>query len=509
MPQCCGAGADDRFLPGEHAIIKKLFEWIFGRVQNTDSKPGGRSSLRTRGSENDRPAQSDGFPLLEDCDVLVITILDEEYQAAVQAILDGKYAERRSGNIDFAVGACPSKQGPSGGINVAIACVGAAGASGASSVASLSKHSIPNADYLIVCGIAGAIPNFKKPENHVRRGDIIVSNRTPVNVLFGKDHPQGFEGRTEIEIKSPDQGLISIARGLERNRFSKGTRWEEIAQQAALELNPPRTCKTWDRPENDILYDYDPNTGKPTESVGHPDADTGYRRTFENRPKIHFGLILSSDRVQGNPKIRDEIAANHPGALCFEMEAAGIARGASLADWRYLIVRGGNDYCDGAKDDNWMSYAALIAAAFSRCIIENIQPVRQTPYSQPSFPFGSGAIQAVGDGSAQLQRIDLPATDPSARTNFSEKEFLGYVDDMREKLESGEVAKALESVDIIEQIARTGHVGVHATLKADAIVSAISVVTTALRSKTLAEDEKALKDRAQDLIEFARSLLDA
>lgn len=57
------------------------------------------------------------------------------------------------------------------------------------------------------------------------------------------------------------------------------------------------------------------------------------------------------------------------GALCVEMEAAGVD-----ANRRCLVIRGISDYADSHKNDMWRSYAAGKAAAFTRELLFRVQP---------------------------------------------------------------------------------------------------------------------------------------
>lgn len=58
--------------------------------------------------------------------------------------------------------------------------------------------------------------------------------------------------------------------------------------------------------------------------------------------------------------MRDRIRAQ-TGALCFEMEGAGV-----MTTEHCLIVRGICDYADSHKNDEWQNYAAATAAAYTK-----------------------------------------------------------------------------------------------------------------------------------------------
>lgn len=55
-----------------------------------------------------------------------------------------------------------------------------------------------------------------------------------------------------------------------------------------------------------------------------------------------------------------------------EMEASGIADASRNAEIGYLVVRGICDYCDIYKNDAWQNYAAMIAACYTRDLIEHL-----------------------------------------------------------------------------------------------------------------------------------------
>ena len=65
----------------------------------------------------------------------------------------------------------------------------------------------------------------------------------------------------------------------------------------------------------------------------------------------------------------NDISRIYHGALCFEMEAAGV-----MDDKRCLIIRGISDYADSHQGGSWRNYAAGTAAAFAREFLLTIRP---------------------------------------------------------------------------------------------------------------------------------------
>jgi nucleoside phosphorylase len=64
--------------------------------------------------------------------------------------------------------------------------------------------------------------------------------------------------------------------------------------------------------------------------------------------------------------IRDRIAEQLD-VICFEMEAAGL-----MDILPCLPIRGICDYADSHKSDGWQRYAAAVAAAYARELLEQL-----------------------------------------------------------------------------------------------------------------------------------------
>ena len=58
--------------------------------------------------------------------------------------------------------------------------------------------------------------------------------------------------------------------------------------------------------------------------------------------------------------------------LAIEMEGSGIADATWNDSVGYLVVRGICDYCDSNKNDLWQGYAAVVAATYTRALLESM-----------------------------------------------------------------------------------------------------------------------------------------
>jgi hypothetical protein len=104
------------------------------------------------------------------------------------------------------------------------------------------------------------------------------------------------------------------------------------------------------------------NTTGQAEKSPDPAVDREQRRPGEVR--VHHGLIASSNQV-----IKDAVFKDLGGHVyCVEMEAAGL-----MNNFPCVVIRGICDYADAQKIKAWQEYAALVAAAFAKELLVNVQ----------------------------------------------------------------------------------------------------------------------------------------
>ncbi len=244
-----------------------------------------------------------------------------------------------------------------------------------SAVASASHllRSFPTVEYVLMVGIAGGMPDPQHPDEHVRLGDIVVSN--PYGVVQ-YDNVKLAQGKVEIRDSSspPSPSLIGKANMLEADRLTGSYPWEHYISRVQQVL--PSSA----RPDEskDRLY----SSKYPTRILGHPDDPN--RRA--GQPRVHFGRIGSANTLLKDPGFRDALGEQwHVRAI--EMEGSGIADGTWTASQGYFVVRGICDYCDSHKNNTWQAYAAAAAAAYARSLIEL--------FSAPVDPLKEEALEAA------------------------------------------------------------------------------------------------------------------
>ena len=163
--------------------------------------------------------------------------------------------------------------------------------------------------------------------------------------------------------KPPGILLKAIEKLQSDHDFQKGGMRKYIAEaEAALE---DFGFPGW---KQDHLFkaDYQHRGGEDCEECDIQQTEKRLSRTSDN-PVIHYGLIASANAVMKSAKQRDKLRDAY-NISCFEMEAAGL-----MDNFRCLVIRGICDYSDDHKNKLWQPYAALVAAAYAKNLLEVIQ----------------------------------------------------------------------------------------------------------------------------------------
>lgn len=213
----------------------------------------------------------------------------------------------------------------------------------------------PNITDILMVGIAGAIPNPTFPEKHVRLGDIVVSKGLGVIQYDLVKLESAGKSTRRGHAPAPSARLQAAVDMLDARRIRGERPWE-------LHLGRVHSLKIFARPseDHDVLY---ANGGVRVPHPVDPDRQP-------NKPQIHYGTIGSANILLRDPGVRDALR-DDLGIIAVEMEGSGIAD----ASWAYgiggyLLIRGACDYCDKYKNDLWQGYAAAVAAAYARALIE-------------------------------------------------------------------------------------------------------------------------------------------
>ncbi|KAH7028152.1 ankyrin repeat protein [Microdochium trichocladiopsis] len=242
--------------------------------------------------------------------------------------------------------------------NVVVLGLGGMGSVPAATAVRNMARTFPEIRFVLMVGIGGGAPSKK---HDIRLGDIVVS------------HPGDKHGGRTGFLDQPPETLRTAIRDLRADHDIEGNGLEDavnkvLAQNKRLRAGyrrPPR--------ETDMLFkssfmhpDYDDdctNCGSDPSRV-----DTRPERDEDELVKVHYGLIASANTVVKNAVLRDKLSADMS-VLCFEMEAAGLMNHSPC-----LVIRGICDYSDTHKSKKWQGYAAMLAAAYAKQVLEKVIP---------------------------------------------------------------------------------------------------------------------------------------
>ncbi|RDW58766.1 hypothetical protein BP6252_13242 [Coleophoma cylindrospora] len=306
----------------------------------------------------------------EDYQIGLICALESE-MAAVIAMLDEEHemldSQDRNDNNSYAFGRIHKH-------NVVIACL-PAGIYGTTSAAIVAKDMLRTFNSLkfgLMVGIGGGIPG----KIDIRLGDVVVSN--PTNTSGGVIQHDGGklkDGEEDIELKgslnTPPTVLLSALTQLKAQRIRKPS-LVPMYLKDMIKNNPMMEENGYSFPgiEHDQLFHskYSHKTDK--DDCGQCDKTQVLTRQPRKsvEPRIHYGIIASGNQVIKDAKRRDKLASKL-GALCVEMEAAGL-----MNNFPCIVIRGICDYADSHKNNEWQPYAASTAAAFAKELLSFVSP---------------------------------------------------------------------------------------------------------------------------------------
>ncbi|KAJ6438485.1 heterokaryon incompatibility protein (HET) domain-containing protein [Purpureocillium lavendulum] len=267
--------------------------------------------------------------------------------------------------------------------NIVVACLpaGGYGTINAAHVASQMVMSFPQLRFGLLVGVGGGIPSA---QNDIRLGDVVISK--PEGILsgvvqydFGKVREGDIFVRTGNLAKPPPVVLNGIASLQTQYELGKGRITECLRTLYQDTDGGDKLTNEFEYPgaANDKLFNakYVHPEDQATCDSCHPGAEVVREPRINSEPVIHYGTIASGNRVVKSAEERDR-EGKLLGALCFEMEAAGI-----MDNFPCLVIRGVCDYSDSHKNKRWQRYSAATAAAYAVEFLGHITPedVRETP----------------------------------------------------------------------------------------------------------------------------------
>lgn len=232
----------------------------------------------------------------------------------------------------------------------------------------------------LLVGIGGGVPRSVPSEtstDNIHVGDVVVGapgdgKPACINYESGRSHHGGtFELLGTID--RPDRVLLSAIEKLQSDYDVDQSTFQQHREK--LEKSRHRRRFAFPGLVHDRLFQADYQHVGPYNSncidCDHTRLVERPARTKQDAAEFifHRGRIASGNSVVQDGEKRDRIRELCDGALCIEMEAAGVD-----ASRPCLVIRGISDYADSHKEDKWRSYAAGNAAIFARELLSKVPP---------------------------------------------------------------------------------------------------------------------------------------
>lgn len=333
--------------------LEQEHESLFDDLEQTAEENG----LKSRSPQSRNAARPPASPAeaARDARVLVVVALPKEL-AAVSAVFDEQpvqFGHHGDPNI-YLLGSFSGGADGSGKRAVLVTSSGV-GNQTSSAVATNALRTFPNVEHVLMVGIAGGCPSPDDPGEHVRLGDIVVSAKGVIGYDHVKATLEGQEIRGTIQL--PSARLLAAHRALQAKVLLGSQPWLQFMQSVQRQV--PGTFAR-PSPDKDILHE-----GELV--LSHPEQTA--RISLD--PMVHSSVIGAADVLQKDPAKRDMLRKRFA-VRAIEMEASGLQTAAWAQEKDIFVIRGICDYCDAFKNDEWQNYAALVAAAYARALIEHM-----------------------------------------------------------------------------------------------------------------------------------------
>ncbi|KAJ5100637.1 hypothetical protein N7456_006689 [Penicillium angulare] len=286
--------------------------------------------------------------------------------------------------------------------HIVIACLPEYGNTSATSVAiNMLRTFSKSLKMGLMVGVGGGIPSAA---HDIRLGDIVISY--PQNTCGGViqyDMGKAVAGdESKLErtgsLNKPPRVLLTAVNTMRAAELRDEPRYFEYIQNATQRT--PRTQQNFGRPTVDRLFQSTWHHSTDTDScdICPADKEDIRSRRDDTNPHAHYGIVASGNSVIKDAKTRDQIGSS-TGALCFEMEAAGL-----MSEFPCIVIRGVCDYADSHKNKQWQGYAALAAASYTKELLEYV-PVSQISQEALATEIcGSRILEEIRGTSRRLDR---------------------------------------------------------------------------------------------------------
>lgn len=259
------------------------------------------------------------------------------------------------------------------GHNVVIATLPAGqeyGTGSAAALASQVRKSFPNLWFGPLVGVAAGLPDLsRRPRRDIRLGDVLVAlpeGDTAALVAYDLGKNVGDDGFRPLRLGH----VLAQTETIVRSAIGKIRLYSPTESEAFLSFYERIRKKEHEDGDfrdpgqgKDILYDFDQH------GVGYTVLRTP--RSSQHRTRVWYGPIGSGEKLMRNFRQRDQLRDKY-NLIGLEMEAAGTMNRIAVG-----VIRGVCDYGDEHKNKEWQPYAAAMAAAYAKAVLQEILPDRQ------------------------------------------------------------------------------------------------------------------------------------
>ncbi|KAF9882693.1 hypothetical protein FE257_005520 [Aspergillus nanangensis] len=274
--------------------------------------------------------------------------------------------------------------------NVVLAYMPQMGKGPAATVSAHLRSSFENINLALLVGVCGGVP--EGAYSSIFLGDIVISESI-TNYDYGRRLPDGFvskepawtpnfrvtsflrllrgwKGRRDLERRMRHHHDVLQGRDnkygqpqTRRDRlFASSYRHKHYHPQSCIACSTDQPCKeAQDSTCNELKCDPDQCIKR-----SRPNPSKLSLEDLDQQINIHFGGVASGDTVMKSGEDRDITAKQHD-AIAFEMEGAGV-----YPSLQCIIVKGVCDYADSHKEKSWQPFAAGIAAACMKAMLEQL-----------------------------------------------------------------------------------------------------------------------------------------
>ncbi|CAI7668312.1 unnamed protein product [Penicillium bialowiezense] len=247
------------------------------------------------------------------------------------------------------------------------------GTASAATSASDMLHTFSKIRIVLLVGIGAGVPGTGN-EPDVRLGDVVVgSNAFDGGVVvydFGKKLTDG-SFQSNWVLNRPPRSLGTAIASIKAEHELQESKMMSYLEEMLVKF--PRLRKRgycYPGKEHDRLFPPSYMCSKEANSCSECDASQEVYRLerLDDEPVIHYGTIASGNSVVKDASTRLEIQEKYS-AICIEMEGAGL-----MNNFPCVVIRGIADYADSHKNKRWQPFAASMAAAYAKELLQHVQP---------------------------------------------------------------------------------------------------------------------------------------